>query len=91
MRRLGLVILLVSFGCGDPKSPVQPTLSAPAPVPRSPLEFSVSGSVADTVSRRLADARVEVIDGPRGGTATMTNEAGRLWLPGSFTGTVALK
>ena len=46
---------LLFLGCGDGKSPVQPTPSLPAPTPHV---FSLSGSVSDTASRPLGGSRV---------------------------------
>jgi hypothetical protein len=80
--------------CDDGKLPVQPTPSLPFATTASEQasqEFSLSGSVADTVARPLAGATVEIFNGSRSGTATTTNEHGRFWLPGTFTGTVTMK
>jgi hypothetical protein len=85
MRHLASVVLLCSLGCGDAKPPVQPTLP---PVMPAPEEFSLSGSVSDTASRPLGGSRVEVIGGPRAGTAVTTDEVGRFSMPGTFTGTI---
>jgi hypothetical protein len=54
----------------------------------APEEFSLSGSVSDTASRPLGGSRVEVIGGPRAGTAVTTDEVGRFSMPGTFTGTI---
>jgi Carboxypeptidase regulatory-like domain len=88
MRQSAAVVLLLSLGCGDGNSPVQPTPPLPAPTPQV---FSLSGSVRDTASRPLGGSRVEVIDG-QGAAAgtTTTDEAGRFWLPGTFTGMVTV-
>lgn len=87
MRHLGAVVLLFSLGCGDGKSPVQPT---PSPVAPTPQVFSLSGSVRDTASRPLGGSRVEVIDGQRASMVTTTDETGRFSMPGTFTGTVTV-
>jgi hypothetical protein len=82
MRQLSAILLLLSFGCADGKSPVEPTPSAPVP---TPLTFSLAGSVNDTASRPLKGASVAVVDGPRAGTTATTDDAGRFSMPGTFT------
>ena len=74
-------------GCGDGKAPVQPT---PVPVAPPLQEFRLSGNVSDTASRPLAGSKVEVMDGPRAGTAATTDEAGRFTMPGTFTGNITV-
>ena len=76
---------LVLSGCGDAKLPLQP---APLPVSATLEEFSLSGEVYDSASRSLSGVKVEVIDGPRSGTATTTDEAGRFSMPGPFIGVI---
>jgi hypothetical protein len=82
MRHLAAIVLLFSFGCADDKSPIEPTPSAPAP---AQLTFSLAGDVRDTASRPLKGASVAVVDGPRAGTTTTTDDAGRFSMPGTFT------
>ena len=87
MRHLAAGVLLFSLGCGDGQSPVQPTPSFPM---RTPQVFSLSGSVRDTASRPLGGARVEVMAGSSAGMVTITDDKGRFWMPGTFTGTVTI-
>lgn len=87
MRHLGAVVLLFSLGCGDGKSPVQPT---PPPIAPTPQVFSLSGGVYDTARRPLGGSRVEVIDGQRASMVTTADETGRFSMPGPFTGTVTV-
>src|SRR5687768_14419244 len=82
MRHSGAVMLLFSLACADANSPVEPTPSAPAP---AQLTFSLAGDVSDTASRPLKGASVAVVDGPRAGAATETDDAGRFSMPGTFT------
>jgi hypothetical protein len=82
MRHLAAIVLLFSFGCADRKSPVEPTSSPPE---TAQLTFSLSGDVQDTASRPLKGATVTVVDGPRAGTTTMTDDAGRFRMPDTFT------
>jgi carboxypeptidase family protein len=77
MRHLAAIALVFSLGCADGKSPVDPTPSA--------LTFSLAGDVRDTASRPLKGASVVVVDGPRAGAATTTDDAGRFSIPGTFT------
>jgi Carboxypeptidase regulatory-like domain len=88
MCRFTALLVLFSLGCGGSVSPTQPTLSPPASMPQ---EFSLSGSVADTAFRSLADARVEVITGSKAGTFTITDVNGRFLMPGTFTDTVTIR
>ena len=82
MRQLAAIVLLFSLGCADANSPVEPTPPAPAP---EPLTFSLAGTVRDTVGRPLKDATVAVVQGPRAGTTTITDDGGRYSMPGTFT------
>jgi hypothetical protein len=77
-----LVLGLGLIGCeGSPPplapSPVQPPTGQ---VTRDQL----TGHVYDTVRRPLADARVEVLDGPEAGLSTTSDSVGRFSLPGTF-------
>lgn len=82
MRHVLALATIFFLGCGDGTSPVQPT----APT----LEFSLSGGVVDTAFRPLADARVEVVDGPRAGAFTTTDQSGQYEMPGVFSDVTAL-
>jgi Carboxypeptidase regulatory-like domain len=87
-RHLGLLVLLFTVGCDNAQLPAQPT----APLPAAMLpEFRLSGSVRDTASRPLGEARVEIIAGPNAGTATTTDERGRFRMPESFTGVITVR
>ena len=68
-RTLALAAALVLIGC-EPSAPTSPTPGL------APPTFAVSGRVADTLVRRLAGARVEVIAGPLAGTAVTTDDNG---------------
>jgi hypothetical protein len=80
---------LMLFACGDRQSPLQPT-STPTAVAPAFQDFRLSGAVVDTASRPLSDAKVEVTDGPRAATFTMTDSAGRFSMPGTFTGNITI-
>src|SRR5262245_21143933 len=77
---------LLLAGCGNAASPSEP----PPPLATSPVRiFSLSGAVADTAYRSIAGAKVEVVSGAGAGTVATTDEVGRFWMPGTFTGTIA--
>jgi hypothetical protein len=80
-----VAVALFFSACGGSSSPVQPTPSAARNTPR---EFSLSGEVYDIAGRPLGGTRIEVIDGPRAGAATTTDESGRFSMPGTFTGMI---
>ena len=81
MRHLAAIVLVLSFGCADGNSPVEPTSSAAV---SAELMFSLAGDVSDTAGRPLAGASVAVMDGPRAGASAMTDDAGRFSIPGTF-------
>lgn len=98
----GLLLGLGSLQAGCTGGPTQPTTSprdVPPPAPTVPTPptspaltpVSVSGRVVDFVYRGLADARVEVIDGPGAGAVAMTDSSGVYALPGVFSGTVTIQ
>jgi hypothetical protein len=82
MRHLAVIVLVFALGCADGKSPVEPSPSAPEP---PLLTFTLAGSVSDTASRPLKGVSVTVVNGPRAGTATTTDDRGRFSMPGTFT------
>jgi carboxypeptidase family protein len=90
-----LVLMAVESGCD--RGPTAPTLpiGAATPTPTSEpaptFEVSLSGPVVDNVGRPLADARVDVIDGPRRGVFALTDASGNYALPGVFSGSVMLR
>ena len=92
MRQMAGILLLICLGCGDSNSPVQPTTNQPTPAEPAPAPqvFLLSGSVSDSASRPLSGASVEVTTGPTAGTRTTTNQAGRFWLPETFSGVVTI-
>lgn len=82
MRYLVAIVTLCSIACADSKSPVQPT---PSPSVSAQFAFTLQGQVEDTARRPLKDVMVTVVNGPRAGTMTMTDDAGRFLMPGTFT------
>ena len=65
---------------GTAPSPVSAAVSAGVPP-----TGEIVGYVNDTAFQPLRNARVEVLDGPQSGTATITDEGGRFSLKGEFT------
>jgi Carboxypeptidase regulatory-like domain len=94
---LPVAVTLLGFQSGCDRGPTGPTLpiraATPPPTssPAPTFEVSLSGPVADNVGRPLADARVEVIDGPRRGVFAMTDASGDYALPGVFSDSVGLR
>lgn len=82
-RKVSAVVAGVLFflGCADGESPVEPVPSPPGP---TQPPFSLQGDVRDTASRPLTGASVTVVNGARAGTTTLTNDAGRFSMPGTF-------
>jgi hypothetical protein len=73
-------------GCGDGKSPTEPSPSA-ALFPA----FGLSGRVVDPTYRPIAGSRVEIVDGPRAGTVEITDEDGHFTMEGFFTSPVTVR
>jgi len=70
MRPL-LLIAIITAGCGaTPTSPTGTLTNADRTV-------TIRGRVQDSISRPLVDARVTIVDGPRAGLSTTTNDDGR--------------
>jgi len=70
MRRL-VLIAIITAGCGaTPSSPTGTPTNADRTV-------TIRGRVQDSVSRPIVDAIVTIVDGPRAGLSTPTNEDGR--------------
>jgi hypothetical protein len=90
-----LVLIAIQSGCDrgptGPTLPIRAATLPPTSTPAPTFEVSLSGPVADNVGRPLADARVEVIDGPRRGVFAMTDASGDYALPGVFSGSVGLR
>ena len=68
-NRRAIVLVVIAYGvgsaaCGDgPFAPGAPT--APSANPQQPAAALISGVVSDSLSRPVAGARVEVVDGPQ--------------------------
>jgi hypothetical protein len=79
-----LLMTPVLTGCGD--SETVPTAIAPSAIPPSPPGAPVVGGVAgfviDTAFRPIADATVEVIEGPEPGTSARSDSEGHFSLQG---------
>ena len=72
-RTVAASVIVILTACGRDSTP-PPTVTAPSPTPQ--VSFSLRGAVYDTALRTVAQARVEVIDGPRVGAVTFTDERG---------------
>ena len=82
-----LVLTFATGSCSAPESATSPSSVAPSsPVASSaprvgpaPLAY-----VMDTALRRVAGARVEILDGPQAGTVLTTDAQGQFELTGPF-------
>lgn len=74
-----------------PVAPSPPVAPGPPPPAPSPAGFSVYGSVLDTLFRPIADATVEVIDGPARGASAVTDAQGFYELPGVFSDAITVR
>jgi hypothetical protein len=85
---MSLCMAALLAGCGDDRSPVQPSANPSA----SPLPaFTLSGRVVDTAYRPVAGSRVEIVAGPRTGTIDITDEDGKFVMEGLFTNPVTVR
>jgi hypothetical protein len=82
-----LLLFVVVAGvaaCDRPGSPTGPTPTAPPPVgsvaPTVNGGESIKGTVSDSALRRLAGARVELLDGTQAGLSAMTDASGEFSL-----------
>jgi len=96
IRTAGLCLLLaLGLGGCSPTSPSSLPLTAATavlpPVVQPPATPQLGGWVQDTAGRPVAGARVEVLDGPHAGLATIADAFGRFSLPGTFDGTTRFR
>jgi hypothetical protein len=94
--RAGVVLLVIGqlpglTACGDESvPPTGPGTGPAAPAPGQPApptnRTTISGNVYDTAFRPLADARIEVVDGPQAGLATAADASGSFMLVGDLDG-----
>src|SRR5262245_22667679 len=84
MKARLLIPLLVNFGsltalgaCGGPTTPNN--------------GFTLSGIVTDIAARPIADARVEVMDGPQAGVFVTTSATGQYALPPRFSAATTIR
>ena len=86
LRRVsGLTVALTMLvcGCGD-SGPVPIAAPTPPTPPPTTLTRTFAAVVYDTVSRPVAGAAVEVVDGPAAGLTATTDDRGHLSLNGTF-------
>ena len=85
--RLSIAAILAAIVCAcggsEPsRGPAAPTSAPPLQPP--PSLFQLSGVVQDRARRPVADAQLEVIDGPEAGRSTTSNAAGEFSFTGKF-------
>jgi len=82
LYRISALLIVVAFAsCSEadsPRLPLAPTpVAQPGPSPAPPPSTTrLAGQVTDTAFRPLADARVEVLDGPHAGSSIGSNALG---------------
>ena len=77
---------LLLTGC-DTETPAAPSIAiptGPTVVATPPVGLDVSGMVSDTGLRRLAGAKVEVLNGPQAGNVATTDANGQFGFSGVF-------
>ena len=98
--RAGVVLLVIAqlpgvTACGDDEfvPPTGPGAGPAAPAQPVPPNnrTSISGNVSDTAFRPLAGARIEVVDGPQAGLATVADASGSFTLVGDLDGNTQLR
>jgi hypothetical protein len=80
---LSFALCLAACGRGAATPPTAPTAAAVA--------FGLSGRVSDSAGHPLAQAQVEVLDGPRKGTVTLTGDDGTFAFGQIFTSAFTLR
>jgi Carboxypeptidase regulatory-like domain len=74
-QALGIIatLAMTAVGCTKSTAPTAPTM---VPTPASPM-FNLHGTVRDSISRPVSDARVELADGPQAGQFATTDMGGQ--------------
>jgi hypothetical protein len=74
-QALGIIatLAMTAVGCTKSTAPTAPTV---VPTPASPM-FNLHGTVRDSISRPVSDARVELADGPQAGQFATTDMGGQ--------------
>ena len=74
-QALGIIatLAMTAVGCTKSTAPTTPTM---VPTPASPM-FNLHGTVQDSISRPVSDARVELADGPQAGQFATTDMGGQ--------------
>jgi len=81
----GLLLLALAAGLAGCDGGRSPNLTTPAPPQPTPQLTQLRGTVYDAAWRRLAGAKVEVVQGPEAGhNSTTTDDAGSFFLTGVF-------
>lgn len=73
-----LLALLASVACLT--TPSRPEIPAPNPGPRPPTGLTLHVQVVDVDGPPVADAKVEIQDGPNAGNGGITNDRGQVFL-----------
>src|SRR5512145_2758838 len=84
----GVGATLILAGCG--RDGITAPTPTPTPTPQ-PQGFVLRGTVFDTASRPVDQARIEVMDGPQAGAVTTSNEQGQFSFSQRFTQGLTLR
>lgn len=85
-RAIAPMMMFLLAGCAR-----EPSVTTPAPVPTAPVSFTLFGNLNDTAFRPVAQARVEVVDGPQAGTVATSNDLGQFFFVTPFTASLTLR
>ena len=70
-----VLVAAVVTACGGES--VQPTAPSPSPTSTQPSSLTITGVVRDLLQRPIADARIEVAEGPSSGAAAISDALGQ--------------
>ena len=85
------ILALVSTSCGGSYPGSLPLAPTPMPIVQNVPDLQLNGSVYDNVSRPIAGATVEILDGPQKGVSTTSDASGRFAFAGTFDDTIRFR
>ncbi len=93
MKRLILVLIIVSvaWACDRKGYSPLPSSPSPAPQPAPPEMLPIYGYVDDTAYRPIAGVSIEIVNGSQAGTMTTSDASGRFSYDGTFASPVTLR
>ena len=85
-QAIAAMMMFLLAGCAR-----EPSVTTPAPVPPAPVSFTLTGVLNDTAFRPVAQARVEVVDGPQAGAVATSGDFGGFAFVTPFTASLTLR